>query len=402
MSPEDTLRSLVTRLADPLSPDGRAALAELRKGEATLFDALLGDTVIEGGMPNVRGPLRAACHRSITSYDGLYDTDITDGYVYAQPLIEVLAAAPPASRAAALRDDLTSLRLLYSPPTTSPEHQVDLRSFSAFPRLASLEVQYPCVGGAGCGAIRTLERLSLSRGFDELTLPPWLKQLTLFSRGARGPTPSVELAGALSRSLRELTLDGHCAASLSGMDNLSGLRSLTYRVEHADTGDELSTVLGGVSPTTLASLRVEGVTPPRVNVPSRFRALSDLRVLAYDLTIETLPELRRATLGAWKRIELHEQPALRELTVWAGTDLRALSSCRNLEVLTIEFLVKSTTGPFPLAMPALRELRLRGGEDLALVPCYPQLQVIRVDNKTRVETLPEALRAKVSDAPAAG
>jgi hypothetical protein len=381
---------LAAHLADPLSPDGRTALVALRNGDAALFDALLGDSVIEGGVPEVRGPLRDACHRSVTTHDGLYDTYITDDYVYAQPLIEVLAAAPPGTRAAALRDGLTSLRLLYSPPTTFPEHQVDLRPLAAFPRLGALEVQYPCVGGGACGAMRTLEELSLTRGFDELTLPPWLKRLTLFS-----PTPSAELAGPLPASLREMTLDAHCAASSRRGPSPSGVRSLTYRVENGDTGEELSALLSWVSP-SLESLHVQGITPPRVHVPSRLRSLSDLHVLAYDLTVETLPALCRAAIGAWNRIELHAQPALRELTVWAGTDLRALSACRDLEVLTIEFFVKQAPGPFPLSMPALRELRLRGGEDLKTVPCYPRLEVIRVDSKTRVETLPEPLRAKVS------
>lgn len=115
--------------------------------------------------------------------------------------------------------------------------------------------------------------------------------------------------------------------------------------------------------------------------------------------LETLPALCSAEVGAWNRIELHPQPALRELTVWAGTDLRALSSCRNIEALSIVFFARGTPGPFPLAMPALRELRLRGGEDLASVPCYPTLEVIRVDAGTRAETLPEALRAKLSSEP---
>lgn len=361
-----------------------------------MFDALLGETVIEDGAPDVRGPLRDACHRSTTNYDGLYDTYITDRYVYAQPLIEVLAAAPPASRAAALRDELTSLRLLYSPPTTFPEHVVDLRPLGVFPRLRSLEVQYPCVGGAACGAMRTLEDLSLTRGFDELTLPPSLKRLELFTPDERDAT--VQFAGALSRSLGELTVDAKSAARLDGVEGLSGLRSLTFKLERIEDDDALSTLLSRVSP-ALTTLRVRGVTAGRLLVPARLCALAELNVLAYDLTLETLPALRSAEVGAWNRIELHPQLALRELTVWAGTDLRALSSCRNIEVLSIVFFARGTPGPFPLAMPALRELRLRGGEDLASVPCYPTLEVIRVDAGTRVETLPEALRAKVSSEP---
>lgn len=148
-----------------------------------------------------------------------------------------------------------------------------------------------------------------------------------------------------------------------------------------------------------SSARARGVTAKRLVVPARLRALAELAVLAYDLTLETLPALRSAEIGAWNRIELHPQPALRELTVSAGTDLRALSSCPNIEVLSIVFFAQGAPGPFPLAMPALRELRLRGGEDLASVPCYPTLEVIRVDARTRVETLPEALRAKVFSEP---
>ncbi|MBI5515022.1 MAG: hypothetical protein HY909_14695 [Deltaproteobacteria bacterium] len=396
MSLGDDLGSLAARLAEPLSADGRTALATLREGDAALFDALLGETVIADGAPDVRGPLRDACHRSTTNYDSLYDTYITDRYVYAQPLIEVLAAAPAASRAAALRDELTSLRLRYAPPTTSPEHVVDLRPLRAFPRLRSLEVQYPCVGGASCGSMRALEVLSLTRGFDELTLPPWLKRLELFTPDERDTT--VQLEVARSRSLRELTVDAKSAARLNGVERLSGLRSLTFKLERCEDGDALSTLLSRVSP-TLTTLRLRGVTAQRLLVPARMCALAELHVVAYDLTLETLPALRSAEIGAWKRIELHPQPALRELTVSAGTDLRALSSCRNVEVLSIEFSARGTPGPFPLAMPALRELRFRGGEDLAWVPCYPTLEVIRVDAKTRVETLPEALRAKVSGEP---
>lgn len=381
---------------DARDADGKSALATLRAGDEALFDALLGETVIADGAPDVRGPLRDACHRSTTNYDSLYDTYITDRYVYAQPLIEVLAAAPPASRAAALRDELMSLRLLYSPPTTSPAHVVDLRPLGAFPRLRSLEVQYPCVGGAACGAMGTLEELSLTRGFDELTLPPRLERLELLTPDER--SAAVQLAGALSRSLRELTVDARSAARLSGVETLSGLRSMTFELERIEDGDALSTLLSRVSP-TLTTLRVRGVTAKRLVVPARLRALAELAVLAYDLTLETLPALRSAEIGAWNRIELHPQPALRELTVSAGTDLRALSSCPNIEVLSIVFFAQGAPGPFPLAMPALRELRLRGGEDLASVPCYPTLEVIRVDARTRVETLPEALRAKVFSEP---
>jgi hypothetical protein len=390
VSVSQNVKSWAARLADPLSPDGRTALAELRGFDAATFDALLGDTAIQDGVPEVRGPLREVCHRSITKYDGLYDTYISDPYVYAQPLIEVLAAAPPGTRAAGLRDELTSLRLLYPPPTSFPEERVDLRPLATFPRLGALEVEYPCVGGGVCAAMRTLEALSLTRGFDELGLPPWLKRLRLYS-----PAPSAELAGAMPRSLRELTVDANSARPVRSLESPTALRSLTYRVEHGDDGGELAALLSWASP-SLESLRVRGITPRAVRVPSRLRSLSELDLVAYDLAVEPLPALRSARIGAWERLEWHEQPALRELTVSAGTDLRALTSCRNIEVLTIDFLVRKTPGPFPLSMPALRELRLRGGEDLSIVPCYPTLQTIRVDEKTRVDTLPEPLRAIVS------